>query len=363
MKKILVIVGTRPNFIKVTQFKKVALKHKYDLKIVHTGQHFDDKMANVFFKQFNLIPDYFLDTKTGLSREELIKDITASLENLIKTTFKPDLVVVVGDVNSTLAGANAAKNCGLKLAHLESGLRSFDETMPEELNRILTDKITDHFFVTEQSGYDNLITEGHTKSSISFVGNTMIDTMVAFNKEIEASSILEDLQLGQKSYVLMTMHRPATVDNKDGLLKLLEILVEVNKNYKIVFPVHPRTTKNIETLGLKEQFAAIKGLVFTEPLDYFSFQKLIKYSRFILTDSGGIQEESTFLRVPCFTLRPNTERPVTCTLGTNTLVPFDVKTILGYIGQVEAGTYKTGEIPPLWDGKATERVFEAIQSL
>jgi UDP-N-acetylglucosamine 2-epimerase (non-hydrolysing) len=362
MKKILVIVGTRPNFIKVTQFKKVASKHNYDLKIVHTGQHFDDKMANVFFKQFNLVPDYFLDTKTNLSREELIKDITASLENLIETTFKPDLMVVVGDVNSTLAGANAAKNCGLKLAHLESGLRSFDETMPEELNRILTDKITDHFFVTEQSGYDNLITEGHTKNTISFVGNTMIDTMVAFNKEIETSPILEDLQLNEKNYVLMTMHRPATVDNKEGLLKLLEILVEVNKKYKIVFPVHPRTTKNIETLGLKEQFAAIKGLVFTEPLDYFSFQKLIKYSKFILTDSGGIQEESTFLRVPCFTLRPNTERPVTCTLGTNTLVPFDVKTILNYIAQVEAGTYKSGQIPPLWDGKATERVFEAIQS-
>jgi UDP-N-acetylglucosamine 2-epimerase (non-hydrolysing) len=362
MKKILVIVGTRPNFIKVTQFKKVALQHHFDLKIVHTGQHFDDKMANVFFKQFNLVPDHFLDTKTNLVREELIQDITASLENLIKTTFKPDLMVVVGDVNSTLAGANAAKNCGIKLAHLESGLRSFDETMPEELNRILTDKITDYFFVTEQSGYDNLITEGHTKNNLFFVGNTMIDTMVAFGKEIETSSILQDLNLDEKNYVLMTMHRPATVDNKEGLLKLLEILDEVNKNYKIVFPVHPRTTKNIETLGLKEQFAAIKGLVFTEPLDYFSFQKLIKYSKFILTDSGGIQEESTFLQVPCFTLRPNTERPVTCTLGTNTLVPFDVKTILNYIAQVEAGTYKSGQIPPRWDGKATERVFEAIKT-
>ncbi len=360
MKKILVIIGTRPNFIKVTQFKKVALQHNHDLKIVHTGQHFDDKMANVFFKQFKLTPDYFLDTTQGLNCEDLIAEITKNLENLINTTFKPDLMVVVGDVNSTLAGANAAKNCGIKLAHLESGLRSFDETMPEEHNRILTDKISDHFFVTEQSGYDHLIKEGHTKESIFFVGNTMIDTMVAFDKEIEASNILNDLKVSEKQFVLMTMHRPATVDNAEGLRKLLEILKEVNQKYKIVFPVHPRTTKNIDYLGLKDEFEAIKGLIFTEPLDYFSFQKLIKYSKFILTDSGGIQEESTFLRVPCFTLRPNTERPVTCTLGTNTLVPFEVKTILNYISEVETGTYKKGQIPPMWDGKATERVFEAI---
>lgn len=360
MKKILVIIGTRPNFIKVTQFKKVAQKHGHDLKLVHTGQHFDDKMANVFFKQFNLVPDYFLDTKQGLNREELIAEITKNLENLIKTTFKPDLVIVVGDVNSTLAGANAAKNCGIKLAHLESGLRSFDETMPEEHNRILTDKVSDYFFVTEQSGYDHLIKEGHTKERIFFVGNTMIDTMVAFNKEIEASSILADLNLAEKQFVLMTMHRPATVDSAGGLLKLLDILKEVNKKYKIVFPVHPRTTKNMEYLGLKKEFEAIEGLIFTEPLDYFAFQKLIKYSKFILTDSGGIQEETTFLKIPCFTLRPNTERPITCTLGTNTLVPFEVDTILNYISQVEAGTYKKGQIPPMWDGKATERVFEAI---
>ncbi|MBK7667517.1 MAG: UDP-N-acetylglucosamine 2-epimerase [Sphingobacteriaceae bacterium] len=248
MKKILVIVGTRPNFIKVTQFKKVALQHNYDLKIVHTGQHFDDKMAHIFFKQFKLTPDYFLDTTQGLGREELISEITTNIEKLINTTFKPDLMVVVGDVNSTLAGANAAKNCGIKLAHLESGLRSYDETMPEELNRILTDKISDYFFVTEQSGYDNLIGDGHTKSNIFFVGNTMIDTMVAFGKDIEASFILDDLKLSEKQFVLITMHRPATVDSKEGLLKLLDILVEVNKKYKIVFPVHPRTTKTLKRL-------------------------------------------------------------------------------------------------------------------
>lgn len=360
MKKILVIIGTRPNFIKVTQFKKEAVKHGHNLKLVHTGQHFDDKMANVFFKQFDLVPDYFLDTKQGLNREDLIAEITKHLEHLIKTTFKPDLIIVVGDVNSTLAGANAAKNCGVKLAHLESGLRSFDETMPEEHNRILTDKISDYFFVTEQSGYDHLINEGHTKGCIFFVGNTMIDTMVAFDKDIEASPILKNLAVKEQQFVLMTMHRPATVDSKEGLLKLLDILKEINKTYKIVFPVHPRTTKHIELFGLKNEFETIKGLIFTEPLDYFAFQKLIKYSKFILTDSGGIQEETTFLRIPCFTLRPNTERPITCSLGTNTLVPFEVNTILKYISEVENGTYKKGQVPPMWDGRATERVFEAI---
>ncbi len=361
-RKILVVVGTRPNFIKVTQFKKVAQQSGHDLKIVHTGQHFDDKMADVFFKQFKLTPDYFLNIPQNLGREDLIREITTALENLIKTTFTPDLIMVAGDVNSTLAGANAAKNCGIKLAHIESGLRSYDNTMPEELNRILTDKISDYFFVTEQSGYDNLVKEGNNKNSIFFVGNTMIDTMVAFDREIEDSSVLTDLVVNPKQYVLITMHRPATVDNSEGLLKLLDILKEVNKKYKIVFPVHPRTTKNIEAFGLKKEFEVINGLTFTEPLDYFAFQKLIKYSKFILTDSGGIQEETTFLKVPCLTLRPNTERPVTCTIGTNTLVPFDVKIILNYISEIENGSYKKGQIPPHWDGRSTERIFEAINN-
>jgi len=187
--------------------------------------------------------------------------------------------------------------------------------------------------------------------------------MVAFKNEIEASPVLEDLNLKSKAFVLMTMHRPATVDSKEGLEKLLQILKEVNKTYKILFPVHPRTTKNIELHGLKNEFESLSGLIFTPPLDYFAFQKLIKHSKFILTDSGGIQEESTFVQIPCLTLRPNTERPVTCTVGTNTLIPFDVPVVLEYINAIEKGTYKKGAIPPLWDGKSTERIFEAICKL
>jgi len=363
MKKILVVVGTRPNFIKVTQFKRVAQQNNINLKIVHTGQHFDDKMADVFFRQFNLLPDFFLNIPQNLSREELIKTISSELITLMKNQFTPDLLMVVGDVNSTLAGALAGKALNIKLAHIESGLRSNDLTMPEEINRIETDKITDYFFVTEQSGLDNLKGEGVIDSKINFVGNTMIDTMVAFQKEIEASSILEELNLQSKGFVLMTMHRPATVDSKDGLEKLLQILNEVNSNYKIVFPVHPRTTKNIELHGLKKDFENLSGLIFTPPLDYFAFQKLIKHSKFILTDSGGIQEESTFAQIPCLTLRPNTERPVTCTVGTNTLIPFDVPVVLNYIKEIEIGKYKKGNIPALWDGKSTERIFEAVSKM
>jgi UDP-N-acetylglucosamine 2-epimerase (non-hydrolysing) len=363
-KKILVVIGTRPNFIKVTQFKKVVSHYKnIDLKIVHTGQHFDHKMADVFFTQFNLIPDYFLNITTTASANTQIAEIMMKLEQLVITEFKPDLIMVVGDVNSTVAAAITANKLNIKIAHVESGLRSYDKTMPEEHNRIITDNITNYFLVTEQSGWDNLINDGVDERHLFFVGNTMIDTMVAFEKEIEESDILNTLQLVQKKYVLITMHRPATVDTKDGLQKLLDLLLHISKSYKIVFPVHPRTLKNIENFNLKQEFEAIEELIFTQPLDYFAFQKLIKYSKFILTDSGGIQEESTFLKIPCLTLRPNTERPITCTEGTNTLIPFELETIKSYLNEIENGTYKKGSIPKFWDGKATERIFEQISNV
>ena len=223
--------------------------------------------------------------------------------------------------------------------------------------------ITNYFLVTEQSGWDNLINDGIIKEDVFFVGNTMIDTMVAFSANIEQSPILNSLDLEIKKYVLITMHRPATVDTKEGLQKLLDLILHITKSYKIVFPVHPRTLKNIENFDLKAQFEQISELIFTQPLDYFAFQKLIKYSKFILTDSGGIQEESTFLQVPCLTLRPNTERPVTCSEGTNTLIPFDLEIIKSYLQQIENGTYKKGTIPKFWDGKATERIFENLTKI
>lgn len=361
MKKILVVIGTRPNFIKVTQFKKVAAQYNtIDLKIVHTGQHFDEKMADVFFTQFNLVPDYFLNITTTASANTQIAEIMIKLENLIKTDFTPDLIMVVGDVNSTVAAALTANKLNIRIVHVESGLRSFDKTMPEEHNRVITDNITNYFLVTEQSGWDNLINDGISKENVFFVGNTMIDTMVAYKSHIDDSIILKTLQLDNKKYVLITMHRPATVDTKEGLQKLLDLILHISKSYKIVFPVHPRTLKNIENFGLKSNFEKISELIFTQPLDYFAFQKLVKESKFILTDSGGIQEESTFLQIPCLTLRPNTERPITCTEGTNTLIPFDLEIIKSYINQIENDTYKKGSIPKYWDGKSTERIFENL---
>lgn len=361
LKKILVVVGTRPNFIKVTQFKKVASKYEhFDLRIVHTGQHFDTKMADVFFDQFDLKPDFFLNINANISPNHQISEIMVKLEKLILNEFSADLIIVVGDVNSTMAAAITANKLGIKLAHLESGLRSDDKTMPEEHNRIVTDALSNYFFITEPSGWNNLKKEGVLEDKLFFVGNTMIDTMVAFSNEIEKNNILDVLKVEADHYVLMTMHRPASVDHEEGLKKLLNLIEYISAKNSIVFPIHPRTLKNIEKFGLKSSFENIKNLIYTEPLDYFSFQKLIKHSHYILTDSGGIQEESTFMQIPCLTLRPNTERPITCSIGSNTLVPFDIEIIVNYIEQIEQKKYKKGQVPDKWDGKSTERVFEKL---
>ncbi len=359
--KILILVGTRPNFIKVTRFKKIC-KERYpnvNIEIVHTGQHYDEKMADVFFKQFDLLPDHFLNIKVG-SPNQQIAEIMVRLEELCANIGKPDWLLVPGDVNSTLAGALFANKSGIKLGHIEAGLRSHDRTMPEEFNRILTDQLADVFFVTEQSGYDHLMREGYPEAKIHFVGNTMIDTMVAFSNEIDNSQIREELSVANQEFVLMTRHRPATVDNKEELTKLFDLIDHLLVRYKIIFPIHPRTIKNIQNFGLNDRLEKAKGLICTEPLDYFSFQKLIKECSFIVTDSGGIQEESTFVGKPCLTLRPNTERPVTIDIGSNTLLPFDINLLKEMIQKIEMGQYKKGAIPKMWDGHATERILEVV---
>jgi UDP-N-acetylglucosamine 2-epimerase (non-hydrolysing) len=360
MKKILIVVGTRPNFIKVTQFKKVC-PSDLDIKIVHTGQHFDALMADVFFEQFKLKPDFFLDISAGSPITQMA-EIMLKLEKVI-LEYKPNIVLVAGDVNSTIAAALTVNKIGIKLGHIESGLRSFDRIMPEEINRILTDEISDYFFVTEKSGIDNLIKEGKNENKIFFVGNTMIDTLVAFEKDIDSNTILDKLGVEKNKFVLMTMHRPATVDSQDGLEKLVDLINEISGQYKIVFPIHPRTLAKLRSFGIFNSLQHNKNIIITEPLDYFAFQKLIKECKLILTDSGGIQEEATFMQVPCLTLRPNTERPVTVDLGTNTLVNFDIKEIQTIVKNIESGNYKNGQIPPLWDGKATERILNIISTL
>lgn len=358
-KKILIVIGTRPNFIKITQFKKEAKKFSnLEIKVVHTGQHYDIKMADVFFKQFNLVPDYFLNIAPSTANKQMA-EIIDKLEDVL-IDYQPHWVVVVGDVNSTFAAALTANKLGIKIAHLESGLRSFDKSMPEEHNRILTDAITDLFFVTEQSGMDNLKQEGQSKKITHLVGNTMIDTMVAFSSQIEKANILQKLNLKEKEFALMTMHRPATVDTKEGLQKLIALIDVVTKKFKVVFPIHPRTVSSMEYFDLHERLKLNKKLIITDPLDYFSFQKLIKASKFIVTDSGGIQEETTFLQIPCLTLRSNTERPVTISVGSNELMPFDITKIKTKINSIVKGTYKSGRIPKYWDGKSTERIIQIL---
>lgn len=362
--KILTVVGTRPNFVKVTQFPRYLNDPEKGLshKIVHTGQHYDTKMADVFFEQFQLAPDYWMNVPPGSPNSQIAK-IMLGMEKIILEEFAADMVLVVGDVNSTLAAALAAHKLGIPVGHIESGLRSFDRGMPEEINRLITDEISDYFFITEESARKNLIKEGKPEDKMFFVGNTMIDTLVHFEPEIDAAPILQKVGVSPRNYVLMTIHRPATVDNKSGLSTLLAIIREITQQHAVVFPIHPRTRNNFQKFGLSAELESIQGLILTDPLDYFAFQKLIKESSYVLTDSGGIQEETTFRKVPCLTLRPNTERPVTIEEGTNSLVPFELEAIFQKIREVEAGNQSQGRIPHMWDGKATIRIAEAVSSL
>ncbi len=357
MKKVLILVGTRPNFIKVTQFKKTAEQFEnLEIKVVHTGQHYDQKMSGIFFDQFELKPDFFLDASAASSASQFAS-IIEKLSELLKT-YKPDLLVVPGDVNSTLAGALTAKLEGVKIAHLESGLRSFDREMPEEINRILTDEISDYYFITEDEGLENLEREQKAGKAY-FVGNTMIDTLVAFQEKIDASEILKNNKISAQSYFLMTMHRPSNVDHKKGLEQITTLISTLATQKTVVIPLHPRTKNRLDQFGLLAEFMSIKNCIFLEPLGYFEFQKLIKNAYCIVTDSGGIQEESTYYKVPCLTYRENTERPITITVGSNTLTP-KVDQILQQVQALSEGSYKKGAIPKLWDGKATQRIVEII---
>ncbi len=359
-KKLLTVVGTRPNIIKITQFDRIArLYPRLTHKLLHTGQHYNHNMSDVFFEELQLPQsDYRIqaDTTTVITQ---MAQIMQGIEGVVHD-YKPDLVLVVGDVTSTLAAALVANKTNIPLAHVESGLRSNDRGMPEEINRILTDAITDLFFVTERSGIDNLHAEKKPSDAIHLVGNTMIDTLVAYDRHIQASKVLEMLSVQPQQYALMTMHRPGNVDTAAGLAQLLAIIAELTRDLKIIFPIHPRTLNRLKEFSLYETVVNNPNLILSDPVGYLDFQKLILHARYVITDSGGIQEETTFRKVPCLTLRPNTERPSTLEIGSNTLLHFDREGILATVAQINAGTYKKCNIPPLWDGKATERIFAVI---
>ena len=360
MLKIINIVGARPNFMKIAPLVKAMARYP-DLQscLVHTGQHYDDKLSEVFFKQLGIpSPDINLGIGSA-SRDEQIARISAAFEPIV-IDQRPDAVLVVGDVNSTIACARIAKDHGAKVIHVEAGLRSFDLSMPEEHNRMETDQISDYLFVTEGSGMQNLEKE-NVPGKRFLVGNCMIDTLAQNLDRIMNSPILAQLGLSPKQYMVATFHRPSNVDTQEALSRLVATLGGLCERTKLVLPLHPRTRKSAENFGLLKALEATPGLLLTEPLGYHDFIRLVKDAVVVVTDSGGIQEESTYLRVPCLTMRDNTERPVTVTVGTNTLLGSDSKALLAAVDSVIAGNYKRGAIPPLWDGHASERIVDILR--
>lgn len=359
MKKIISVVGARPNFMKVAPIHKAFKKYNGKVKhlICHTGQHYDKKMSKVFFEDLEMPhPDFYLGVGSG-SHAQQTANVMIEFEKIMLAE-KPDLIIVVGDVNSTVACSLVASKLNIKVAHVEAGLRSFDRTMPEEINRLLTDSISDYLFVTEESGLINLKNEGISDKKIFFVGNVMIDSLIQFLPKAEKSSILKEYSLLPKDYILVTLHRPSNVDSKDFLKELMSLFKSLSVNKKIIFPVHPRTKKNLEESGYGNNF--YKNVILTEPIGYIDFLSLTKNAELIITDSGGIQEESTYLGVQCITVRNNTERPITVKVGTNQLIGTDLKNVENAAKEILNGNTKKGKIPELWDGKAAERITEIL---
>ncbi len=347
--------------MKVAPIHRAFLKYSDDVQhlICHTGQHYDANMSKIFFEELELPqPNFYLGVGSGSHAEQTAKIMIEFEEVLLNE--KPDLVIVVGDVNSTIACSLVAVKLGVKVAHVEAGLRSFDRTMPEEINRLLTDQIADYLFVTEKSGIENLKNEGISDDKIFFVGNTMIDSLVNYLPKIEKSKILEELNLNPNEYIVVTLHRPSNVDEPNNLVKIFDQFKKIAEKYKIVFPIHPRTKKTLQSSNADYEHP---NILLVEPVGYISFIKLVKNSLIVLTDSGGIQEETTYLKIPCLTLRKNTERPITAEIGTNKLIGTEYNRIAEECFDTINNPPKNSQIPPLWDGKAAERITSKIVEL
>ncbi len=362
--KILSVVGARPNFMKMAPLHRAFQKRSgIESKIVHTGQHYDARMSEVFFEQLELPkPNYYLGIGGGSHTQQTAK-IMLAFEKILEKE-QPDWVLVVGDVNSTIACALVAAKMQILVAHVEAGLRSGDRKMPEEINRILTDSISDLLFVTEQAGMDNLSREGAPPEKVFFVGNCMIDALVHYRDRAAQADTVLKLGLQPKGYALMTMHRPSNVDTLEGLVMLLQLMERISKCLPVVFPIHPRTLNNLERFGLRARLFHIKNLHLLEPQGYIECLSLMQNATVVLTDSGGIQEETTFLQVPCLTFRQTTERPVTVSIGSNEMITdLDPELAHTKIRQILAGNWKTGQIPPLWDGHAAERIADILEAV
>jgi UDP-N-acetylglucosamine 2-epimerase (non-hydrolysing) len=363
LKKIILVAGARPNFMKIAPLHQALERTgRYNSIILHTGQHYDEKMSKVFFEDLGLpAPHIYLGVGSGSHAEQTAK-VMVEFEKVL-TKEMPELVVVVGDVNSTIACSIVAAKMLVPVAHVEAGLRSGDRTMPEEINRIVTDAISDLLFVSEPSGLYNLTNEGVPDEKVFFVGNIMIDSLVKHIQKADESDVLDRLGLEPKKYTLVTLHRPSNVDEKESLEKILNLFSGISKKTKIVFPIHPRTRKRIEDFGLMEKVKQIPGLQLIDPQGYIEFLRLMKDAAMVLTDSGGIQEETTVLGVPCLTMRENTERPVTIEVGTNFLVGTDENEVKEKALQVLSGNVKKGKIPEKWDGRTAERIVAALDKI
>jgi UDP-N-acetylglucosamine 2-epimerase (non-hydrolysing) len=359
--RVLLVAGARPNFMKVAPIISVLRRRGVAHALVHTGQHYDPQMSDAFFADLGLgTPDFHLNVGSGSHADQTAR-VMQAFEPVL-TEVRPDWVVVVGDVNSTLACSLVAAKCHIPVAHVEAGLRSNDRDMPEEINRIVTDSISDYLFVTEQSGLDNLLSEGVAREKIHFVGNVMIDSLVRFREKAASSRILEELSLENTPYALMTMHRPSNVDREEGLASLVDTIERVAAGRIVVFPIHPRTRQRFADFHLEERLEAVQNLKLLEPLGYLEFLRLMEKATVVITDSGGIQEETTFLRVPCLTLRDTTERPVTIEIGSNELLPMDPSAIARRVESISTAVREIGAVPPKWDGKAAERIVAVLEN-
>lgn len=360
--RITIIAGARPNFMKIAPIihviKKEALLGKnISFRLVHTGQHYDEKMSATFFDELNIpFPNVNLECGGGTHAEQTAAILIAFEKELLANPT--DLVLVVGDVTSTMACAIVAKKLNIKVAHIEAGIRSFDLTMPEEINRIVTDSITDYFFTTTELAGQNLLNAGVDKSKIFFVGNVMIDTLLTNLPRLKKPVFFDDLNLIKGEYFVLTMHRPANVDKTEKLKTMMDEIVKNVNGLPIVFPIHPRTAKIFSSLNI-----SANNLKMVEPLGYLEFNYLVKNCKSVITDSGGITEETTMMGIPCLTLRDNTERPETITIGTNELIGTNPNAIKSTLHKLFEGNWKKGGIPDLWDGKAAERIVNEILNI
>jgi UDP-N-acetylglucosamine 2-epimerase (non-hydrolysing) len=355
--KILSVVGTRPNFMKVGPIQAALAEHpdEFSTVLVHTGQHYDATMSDIFFEELGIgEPDHLLDVGSGTHAQQTAR-VMERLEPVLEAE-QPDLVLVPGDVNSTLAAALAAAKLEIPVGHVEAGLRSFDRSMPEEINRVLTDQVSEMLFTHSPEAEEYLLAEGRKPENIHYVGNTMIDTLVALRPRIEAAGSMAARGLEPGNFVLVTLHRPALVDGP-MLADAVDQLARLAREMPVFFPAHPRTRKAIERLGLEIP----AGLEIVEPLGYLEFLGLLSGAAAVLTDSGGIQEEATFLGIPCATLRDNTERPVTVSMGTNVLLGLRPDRIAEVPALIEEVRGREATVPPLWDGSAASRIVEVVR--